>query len=56
MLLHRENYYCRGDSHYEPNNDAEIVITRNQNGPTGVVMLQFLEDFARFENLRIDEE
>ena len=56
MLLHRNNYYCLGDSTYESNNDAEIVITRNQNGPTGVVMLQFLQEFARFENMRIDKE
>ena len=56
MLLHRDNYYCLGDSTYEPNNDAGIVITRNQNGPTGVVMLQFLQEFARFENMRIDKE
>ncbi|MBN1550842.1 DnaB-like helicase C-terminal domain-containing protein [bacterium] len=48
MLLHRENYYgyCAPDS-----NSAEIYITKNRNGPTGMVKLSFHDQYARFENL-----
>lgn len=50
MLLHREDYYHRGDQDWEPNNKAEVIIAKQRNGPTGGVQLVFRERFTRFEN------
>ena len=50
MLLHREDYYHRGEGDYEPNNTAEVIIAKQRNGPTGKVDLTFREKITRFEN------
>jgi len=50
MLLHREDYYHRGEKDYEPNNKAELIIAKQRNGPTGSVELVFREKITRFEN------
>ncbi|MFH1718624.1 MAG: replicative DNA helicase [Planctomycetota bacterium] len=50
MLLHREDYYHRGEDGYEPNNTAELIIAKQRNGPTGTVKLVFREKVTRFEN------
>jgi len=50
MLLHREDYYHKGEENYEPNNTAELIIAKQRNGPTGTVPLRFLDKFTRFEN------
>jgi replicative DNA helicase len=50
MLLHREDYYHRGDSEYEENHSAEIIIAKQRNGPTGTVNLTFRDKCTRFEN------
>ncbi len=50
MLLHREDYYHRGDKEYEPDNTADIIIAKQRNGPTGNVEMVFREKFTRFEN------
>jgi replicative DNA helicase len=51
MLLHREDYYHRGEEGYEPDNTAEVIIAKQRNGPTGTVKLTFREKCTRFENL-----
>ena len=51
MLLHREDYYHRGESDYTDNNEAEVIIAKQRNGPTGSVKLIFREKFTRFENV-----
>jgi len=50
ILLHREDYYHRGDKDWQPNNKAEIIIAKQRNGPTGSVELIFRERLTRFEN------
>ncbi len=50
MLLHREDYYHRGQDDYEPNNTADLIIAKQRNGPTGNVKLIFREKITRFEN------
>ncbi|MHC4069580.1 MAG: replicative DNA helicase [Planctomycetota bacterium] len=50
MLLHREDYYHRGEKEYEPDNTADIIIAKQRNGPTGNVEMVFREKFTRFEN------
>ena len=50
MLLHREDYYHRGEKDYEDDNRAELIIAKQRNGPTGNIELVFREKFTRFEN------
>ncbi len=49
MLLHREDYYHRGEEGYEPNNTAEVIVAKQRNGPTNTVKVTFLEKYTRFE-------
>jgi len=51
MLLHRDDYYHRGEVGYENTNMAEVIIAKQRNGPTGMVRLTFVEKLTRFENL-----
>jgi len=51
MLLHREDYYHRGEDDYIPDNIAELIIAKQRNGPTGTVKLQFHGPTMRFNNL-----
>jgi replicative DNA helicase len=51
MLLHREDYYHRGEPDYQVDNTAEVIIAKQRNGPTGDVKLTFREKCTRFENL-----
>jgi len=50
MLLHREDYYRRGEDDYQPDSTAELIIAKQRNGPTGTVKLTFRERCTRFEN------
>ncbi len=50
MLLHREDYYHRGEREYVPDNTAELIIAKQRNGPTGNVRMVFMERYTRFEN------
>jgi replicative DNA helicase len=57
MLLHREDYYHRGENDYEQDNTAELIIAKQRNGPTGTVKLTFREKITRFENAaRVGEQ
>jgi replicative DNA helicase len=56
MLLHREDYYHRGETEYQDNNTAELIIAKQRNGPTGIINLTFLEKITRFENASRVEE
>ncbi len=56
MLLHREDYYHRGEADYESDNTAMVIIAKQRNGPTGNVELVFRERFTRFENKSFEEE
>jgi len=51
MLMHREDYYHRGEKDYEEKktNKAELIIAKQRNGPIGNVDLIFIEKFTRFE-------
>ena len=56
MLLHREDYYHRGEKDYSDDNTAELIIAKQRNGPTGSVKLIFREKFTRFESASFTEE
>jgi replicative DNA helicase len=48
-FIHREEYYDRDNEDIK--GQAEIIIAKQRNGPTGSVKLAYLSDFTRFENL-----
>ncbi len=51
MFVHRESYYHKGDKDYEGDEtEAQIIIEKQRNGPTGDVELNWFRDFTRFEN------
>ena len=56
ILLHREDYYHRGENDYDKNNTADLIIAKQRNGPTGNVELVFREKYTRFENASSVEE
>ncbi len=49
LLLHREDYYHRGEPDWEENNIAEVIIAKQRNGPTGTVELIFDGRLTRFK-------
>lgn len=51
MMLHREDYYHKGDEAYQMTNVAELIVAKQRNGPTGTVKLQFHGATTRFNNL-----
>ena len=51
MMLHREDYYHRGEEEYEDNNLAEVIVNKQRNGPTGTVKLFFNGGTTRFQDL-----
>jgi replicative DNA helicase len=50
MLLHREDYYHRGENGYVNTGTAEAIIAKQRKGPTGIIKLTFRERFAKFVN------
>ena len=50
LLLHRQDYYHRGERDYVKTNMADLIVAKQRNGPTGTVKLTFCPELARFEN------
>jgi replicative DNA helicase len=48
-FIHREEYYDRENP--DVKGQAEIIIAKQRNGPTGTVKMAYLSDYTRFENL-----
>lgn len=48
MMLYREDYYDKDDP--EKQGNAEIIIGKQRNGPTGVVKLKFEAEYSRFKD------
>jgi len=54
VFLYREEYYKQKT---DRKGMAEVIISKQRNGPTGQVDLAFIKEYAKFENLaRIPEE
>ena len=50
LMLHRDDYYHQADPEYTANNEAEVIVTKQRNGPTGTVKLHFDGGTTRFHN------
>jgi replicative DNA helicase len=51
MFVHREEYYLRGEEQKEHEGTAEIIVSKQRNGPVGDVELRWEKKFTRFQNL-----
>ncbi|MEK6799104.1 MAG: replicative DNA helicase [Planctomycetota bacterium] len=54
LLIHREEYYHPEKD--EVKNLAELIISKQRNGPTGSIELQFDKRFTRFGNLNLSDQ
>ena len=50
MFVHREEYYLRGEAKDAVAGQAQIIIEKQRNGPTGEVELSWVKDYTRFED------
>ena len=50
MFVHREEYYLRDEAKEAVAGQAQIIVEKQRNGPTGEVELAWLKDFTRFED------
>ncbi len=50
-FIHRNHYYSKKD---EEKNQAEFIIEKQRNGPTGIVPLNWFPEFAEFTPFSID--
>lgn len=53
MFIYREEYYNKDT---DRRGEAEIIIAKQRNGPTGTVNLAWIPDFTKFANLEISRE
>ncbi len=50
MFVHREEYYHRGEEQSEYAGQAELIVSKQRNGPVGDVRLVWLREFTRFQD------
>ena len=55
LLLHREDYYHKGQADYCNTNVADVIIAKQRNGPTGAIKLTFRPEMSRFESYAMAE-
>lgn len=54
MFLHREGYYASAGSEDGPkpdDNEGEVIVAKQRNGPVGTVNVEWQAEFARYTNL-----
>ncbi|OHB83361.1 MAG: replicative DNA helicase [Planctomycetes bacterium RBG_19FT_COMBO_48_8] len=49
LLLHREDYYHKGQADYCNTNVADVIVAKQRNGPIGAIKLTFRPEMSRFE-------
>jgi len=50
ILLHREDYYHRGEPNYRETGEATCIIAKNRRGSVGDVLLGFVPEIYTFES------
>ena len=53
VLVHREDEMHKGDSKYEPNGQAEIIIDKNRSGSTGLFRLDWHAELTSFQDIGV---
>lgn len=56
ILMHRPDWYHRGEEGYTKTNNGIFQVAKSRNGPTGELELQFDEKYVSFGNISIGEE
>jgi replicative DNA helicase len=51
MFVHREEYYRHGEDKKEYEGKAQIIVSKQRNGPVGDVEMAWFKEFTRFESL-----
>lgn len=53
LFLHREDYAheAQGAGQFTPTREAEIIVGKQRNGPTGTALVRFEREYTRFANL-----
>ncbi len=51
MFLFRPEYYASAENREELEGKAELIVSKQRNGPTGVVSLYFQKAYTRFESV-----
>jgi replicative DNA helicase len=52
MFVHRDEYYQTNDEdRARVAGQADIIVAKQRNGPTGDVKLAWLQDYTRFESI-----
>jgi replicative DNA helicase len=54
MFVHREEYYCNSREEAQEKGlcgQADLIVAKQRNGPTGDIKLAWLDKYTRFENL-----
>ena len=50
LLVRPEYYETDDEGKQEKSGEAELILAKQRNGPTGDVQLVFLKEYTRFEN------
>jgi DnaB-like helicase C terminal domain len=56
LLVRPEYYETDEDAKEECAGEAELIVAKQRNGPTGEVKLTFLKQYTRFENRSVRTE
>lgn len=51
MFLYRPEYYAPAEKREELEGQAELIVSKQRNGPTGVVQLYFQKAYTRFDSV-----
>lgn len=51
MFLYRPEYYAPAEKKEELDGQAELIVSKQRNGPTGVVNLYFQKSYTRFDSV-----
>jgi replicative DNA helicase len=51
MFLYRPEYYASMENREELEGKAELIVSKQRNGPTGVVQLYFQKAYTRFDSV-----
>jgi replicative DNA helicase len=51
VLIHREEVFRKKEERLDVENQADVIVAKQRNGPTGELKLTFLKQCSRFESL-----